>query len=423
MAVISTSGSETIGAWLTDFNSLSTVVGDAATLTTDVTTDLVAAINSLKTDVNNLEGSLGGLDFTPYLKNDSAFTKTVGDITLNDNISLYIGTDQDLRLWHNGTNSYIDDLAGTGSLYIRSNQVLIRSPAGENMIVATENGSAALYYDNAKKLETSATGVDVTGGIAVTGSAIISGVIASDVDTQSMIVYGGNGTGGHIELYGGSHSTLANDINYDADQHNFRTQSGTATFTVDVSGNITATGNITTSTGALSVGGNITVGGTVDGRDIATNIPASLGTAGQVLTVNTGATATEWTDLPQSGNYAAVKNLTAAGNGDVTPTIDAVGVTRILIDAYWAPTNNGLNGDATLTLEGSNDESIWTDIQSQSLSLNISGSGTVSFQEYLDSAVGDTVYDYYRARVFGDGDFNGLLYLEARLNAQYEEVA
>lgn len=52
---------------------------------------------------------------------------------------------------------------------------------------------------------------------------------------------------------------------------------------------------------AATVNGNITVTGTVDGRDIATNIPASLGTAGQVLTVNTGATATEWADAGGGG--------------------------------------------------------------------------------------------------------------------------
>ena len=39
---------------------------------------------------------------------------------------------------------------------------------------------------------------------------------------------------------------------------------------------------------------DVAVTGTVDGRDIATNIPASLGSAGQVLTVNSGATAAEW---------------------------------------------------------------------------------------------------------------------------------
>ena len=49
----------------------------------------------------------------------------------------------------------------------------------------------------------------------------------------------------------------------------------------------------TTSTG-IDVTGNITVSGTVDGRDIATNIPSSLGSAGQVLTVNSGGSAAEW---------------------------------------------------------------------------------------------------------------------------------
>ena len=55
----------------------------------------------------------------------------------------------------------------------------------------------------------------------------------------------------------------------------------------------------------LSVSGNITVTGTVDGRDIATNIPSSLGTEGQVLTVNSGATAAEWADAATGGGGSA----------------------------------------------------------------------------------------------------------------------
>jgi len=58
---------------------------------------------------------------------------------------------------------------------------------------------------------------------------------------------------------------------------------------------------ITTTATGVSVTGNITVTGTVDGRDIATNIPASLGTAGQVLSVNAGANAAEWADVASGG--------------------------------------------------------------------------------------------------------------------------
>lgn len=52
---------------------------------------------------------------------------------------------------------------------------------------------------------------------------------------------------------------------------------------------------------AATVNGNITVTGTVDGRDIATNIPSSLGSAGQVLSVNSGASAAEWADASSGG--------------------------------------------------------------------------------------------------------------------------
>ena len=47
--------------------------------------------------------------------------------------------------------------------------------------------------------------------------------------------------------------------------------------------------------------GNITVGGTVDNRDIAANIPVSLGTEGQVLTVAAGATEAEWANASGGG--------------------------------------------------------------------------------------------------------------------------
>jgi len=57
--------------------------------------------------------------------------------------------------------------------------------------------------------------------------------------------------------------------------------------------------------GDLNISGDIVVSGTVDGRDIATNIPASLGTAGQVLTVNSGASAGEWADAGGADLYAA----------------------------------------------------------------------------------------------------------------------
>ena len=68
-----------------------------------------------------------------------------------------------------------------------------------------------------------------------------------------------------------------------------------------------------TVSGGINVTGNITVSGTVDGVDIATNIPSSLGTAGQVLTVNAGATAGEWADVG-GGNFTLISTTTISSS-------------------------------------------------------------------------------------------------------------
>ena len=43
-----------------------------------------------------------------------------GNINLNDNVQARFGGDSDLKIYHDGSNSYIDD-TGTGNLYIKSN--------------------------------------------------------------------------------------------------------------------------------------------------------------------------------------------------------------------------------------------------------------------------------------------------------------
>lgn len=76
----------------------------------------------------------------------------------------------------------------------------------------------------------------------------------------------------------------------------------------------------------LDVSGNIAVSGTVDGVDIATNIPSSLGTAGQVLTVNAGATAGEWADA--GGGGGGIGGIDTKVQGYVGNTSDSIGATN-----------------------------------------------------------------------------------------------
>ena len=87
-----------------------------------------------------------------------------------DNNKLNIGTGDDLQIYHDGSNSYIDD-AGTGSIKLRSGTFTISNLAGSKTSALFSSGGAqTFYHDNSTKLETSATGITVTGTVDVNGA-------------------------------------------------------------------------------------------------------------------------------------------------------------------------------------------------------------------------------------------------------------
>ncbi len=107
--------------------------------------------------------------------------------SIPDNQFLNIGNDSDLRLYHTGTASFIED-QGTGNFIIGSNGGVLKITKGadtENMAVFTPDGPAALYYDSVKKFETTDTGVNITGGINATGVNITGGINATGVITAT----------------------------------------------------------------------------------------------------------------------------------------------------------------------------------------------------------------------------------------------
>jgi len=107
-----------------------------------------------------------------------------------DNTSLYFGDGADLNIYHDGSNSYIQE-QGAGNLYVQSNggSVNIRTNSTENAFVANQDGSVELYYDNAKKFETLGAGATVTGTL-FTNELSSSGIATASayyVDGTSVI--------------------------------------------------------------------------------------------------------------------------------------------------------------------------------------------------------------------------------------------
>jgi hypothetical protein len=98
-----------------------------------------------------------------------------GNLTFGDNHQIIMGVGEDLKLYHDGTNSYIED-SGTGNLKVLTSSFVVKNPADDEIILkGTPDGSVDLYYNNGKKLETTATGAKVTGAL-VAGSKVGIGV-------------------------------------------------------------------------------------------------------------------------------------------------------------------------------------------------------------------------------------------------------
>jgi len=114
---------------------------------------------------------------------------TTGDMTFGDNDKAIFGAGSDLRIYHDGSGSYIDDV-GTGSLYIRGTNLVLASDTGETYMNGTANGAVTLRYDNSQKLATTSTGVDVTGDATVVGGNV--SVTTGGAGTTSGIFFDGS---------------------------------------------------------------------------------------------------------------------------------------------------------------------------------------------------------------------------------------
>ena len=90
-------------------------------------------------------------------------------ISFGDGDGVNLGLSSDLRIYHDGSNSYIID-QGTGDLVVNTNSTISLNPnsGGHYGLRVISNGSCELYEANSKKLETDSSGVTVTGRVAAT---------------------------------------------------------------------------------------------------------------------------------------------------------------------------------------------------------------------------------------------------------------
>jgi len=88
-----------------------------------------------------------------------------GSLYIPDNNQVYFGASADLKIYHDGSHSYIKD-DGTGQLRLQTSLLSVENAGGtENILSGTADGAVELYYDAVKKFETHSNGCIFTGDL------------------------------------------------------------------------------------------------------------------------------------------------------------------------------------------------------------------------------------------------------------------
>ena len=191
--------------------------------TTAPTVELEVAGNAKVSGIVTATTFSGNLSGGTLSATTGAFSGNVtlqANLDMQDNDKILLGTGDDLEIYHNGTNSYIDNT--TGDLYLRGNiggdvggDIYLQSKSGENNIVCYDDSAVELYFDNSKKFETTSAGVTITGTATATtfsgSGASLTNVDADTVDgieASSFIRSDANdSTSGLYSFVAGAYST------------------------------------------------------------------------------------------------------------------------------------------------------------------------------------------------------------------------
>jgi len=144
-----------------------------------------------------------------------------GDVSFGDNDKALFGAGSDLQIYHSGATSFITE-NGTGDLRIGANNLLLRS---DDIFVQSEDGTAnaarfnattgvTLYRAGSAKLDTTTTGIDVT------GTATTDGLLSQDTSKAVKFTgfksngVGDSGSNAHGEIVLGATSAYQGIITY-----------------------------------------------------------------------------------------------------------------------------------------------------------------------------------------------------------------
>ena len=193
-----------------NFDGTAAITVTAAAGTLSGTTLNSSVVTSSLTSLGDLAGLTVDGDAT-FIGNASGtnmiWDKSHDNLKFNDNVYARFGTGSDLAIFHNGSDSYIDNL--TGALYIRpANNFFVQNrDTGEVYLKAIEDGAVELYHNGSKKLETTSGGIDLSDQLQVDGTVFATGGLKVNSDSTKLRL----GASDDLQIYhDGTNSYLQN---------------------------------------------------------------------------------------------------------------------------------------------------------------------------------------------------------------------
>ncbi len=113
-----------------------------------------------------------------FMRIDGGANRIIVSEDMNFNSGDKLILNDNLRIYSSGDNSFISELDASGILSIQAGADLkLQTSGGEDYIICNENSSVELYFDNAKKFETTNTGANIRDTLDILGDGVEPGLL------------------------------------------------------------------------------------------------------------------------------------------------------------------------------------------------------------------------------------------------------
>ena len=315
-----------------------------------------------------------------------------GDLSFADNSKALFGAGSDLQIYHDGSSRIANS---TGNLIISDTDgdIYIQAKAGENSIKANNDGSVLVYFDNAEKLATTSTGIDVTGDVNTSGLLKVG---TNDTEYANNYLRFKPTGAAYID-----HSTVGQAINF---RVSGSSSLDTNALTINSTGiDVTGTATMDSLTVQQPSGANILLESTTTGAttgdifgeiEFKTNDSSSAGVKGKIDSYSEGGVGNGALRLFTGNTTGLYERFRIASNGDISFYEDTGTTARLFWDAS---AERLVIGDNTVSPSGdAGDLVVGGSTGSNGITIGsaTTGTGSLRFSDTGGTGRGIVLYDH-----------------------------